>query len=281
MERESLAETDVNSLESVLDLRLRSLLHDLLREKSRSQVAEQLGISYKTLVRSLESGRLTVHMKEALMEALIAGWDSRAEEGVKRADALEQSVGELVRELRGALREVGSACAGQGQRLREEVHGAVGEMLKRLAEVESRLEGEGGPGLLSDREVRGPSAEGQARGRPRTGVVTVEQRQGEEEIHGDAMSVVMEWRQRRREFAGAKGRLARAKAEERLRELEVTMIGERRLTLPPETQPWDDSTRRSQLELHRTALERARKERVRAEWRRRLRLLLTLGRWGD
>ena len=47
------------SLESALDLRLRVLLHDLLRDKSHGQVAELLGISYETLVRSLETGWLT------------------------------------------------------------------------------------------------------------------------------------------------------------------------------------------------------------------------------
>ncbi len=280
MERESLTETDVTSLESVLDLRLRALLHDLLREKSRGRVAEQLGVSYKTLVRSLESGRLTAHMREALMVALIAGWDSRAEEGVRRADALEQSVGELARELRGVLEKVRADGASQGQQLREETSGAFGELGRRLTELESRWGGTEPPGPAV-REGQGSSAGGQARGRLRAGVVTVEPVPGEDDLHGEAMAVVTEWRQRRREFAEAGARLAMAAAEERLREIEVRMIGEGRLTLPPETQPWDDSTRESQLELHRTALERARKERVRAEWRRRLRLLLTLGRWGD
>ena len=44
MEQGSLDETDVTSLESALDLRLRVLLHDLLRNKSHGQVAELLGI---------------------------------------------------------------------------------------------------------------------------------------------------------------------------------------------------------------------------------------------
>ena len=46
------------------------------------------------------------------------------------------------------------------------------------------------------------------------------------------------------------------------------MLDEHRLTLPPATQPRDDSTRRSEVYSLRQTLERIRGERVRAQWRR-------------
>ena len=63
--------------------------------------------------------------------------------------------------------------------------------------------------------------------------------------------------------------------EERLRELEIALIGEHELALPPERFRWDAVTRRAQLHWRERTLQRVRGERRRAQWRR----LLTLGLW--
>ena len=67
------------------------------------------------------------------------------------------------------------------------------------------------------------------------------------------------------------------RAEARLRELELALIGAHRLTLPPATYPWDDLTRRHEVDWRRRTLARVRGERRRAAWRHRLRRVLTLG----
>ena len=54
------------------------------------------------------------------------------------------------------------------------------------------------------------------------------------------------------------------------------MIGEFGLTLPPETDPLDESRRGDHLSWRRKTLKQARRKRVRAEWLRRV---LTLGLW--
>ena len=51
----------------------------------------------------------------------------------------------------------------------------------------------------------------------------------------------------RAEFREARDRLGKVVAEERLLELEIELIGERELTLPPRTYPWDRFDRRYEV----------------------------------
>ena len=67
--------------------------------------------------------------------------------------------------------------------------------------------------------------------------------------------------------------------EERLRELEIELIKDRKLMLPPSTYPWDSFDRRNRLLTRKQALERARVQRARAELRRWLRRVITFGLW--
>ena len=62
--------------------------------------------------------------------------------------------------------------------------------------------------------------------------------------------------------------------EERLRGLEIALIADHELALPPERFRWDAVTRRAQLHWRERTLQRVRGERRRAQWLRRL---LTLG----
>ena len=48
-------------LESVHEVKLEELLHDLLRKEGRLRAARTLGVNYKTAARSTDSGRLSVH----------------------------------------------------------------------------------------------------------------------------------------------------------------------------------------------------------------------------
>ena len=70
------------------------------------------------------------------------------------------------------------------------------------------------------------------------------------------------------------GWIERARAEERRWELEVAMIRDFGLTLPPETEPLNESRRDDHLGWRRKTLRQARGRRVRAEWLRRV---MTLG----
>ena len=117
------------------------------------------------------------------------------------------------------------------------------------------------------------------RGAHRPGVVTLEPLDGEDGAFGEAGELVAEWR----ELRGGEGRsgsaVERARAEERRWELEVELIAEHGLALPPETEPLHPSRRDDQLRWRRVTLRRVRRERVRAERLRLLRRVLTLGLW--
>ena len=73
--------------------------------------------------------------------------------------------------------------------------------------------------------------------------------------------------------------MERAHAAVRRWELEVAMLGEFHLTLPPETEPLDDARREDHLRWRREALAEARRELNRAVRARWLRRIVTLGLW--
>lgn len=62
-------------------------------------------------------------------------------------------------------------------------------------------------------------------------------------------------------------------------ELELLIIGDHELTLPPSTYPWDKSRRHDELLQAKVSLIGARWELAHALFWRWVRLVLTLGRW--
>ena len=67
--------------------------------------------------------------------------------------------------------------------------------------------------------------------------------------------------------------------DERILELELAMLEERGLPLPPETYPLTGFWRREQLDWRKEALYNARRARAKRELLRWVRRILTLGRW--
>lgn len=269
------------SLESLRDLRLRALLRDLVNDEGRVGAAKLLGVSYRTLVRAAESDELTGRMSGALERHLLLGGGSAAARQRERVEALEQRVEVLEGELGGGLEAVRSAVEAEFKAMREEQAQAVRGLERRLTRVQARQEGPGGAGAAEGASAVGRPSAGRSPRREYPDLVTVEPEPGEEDVYGDALPLIVEWRSVRKEVTAASGRLARAVAEERMRELEIELIGERGLTLPPSTWPWDESRRRDELRLRERTLDRVRVERGRAQVRRWLRRALTLGLWWE
>ena len=73
--------------------------------------------------------------------------------------------------------------------------------------------------------------------------------------------------------------LARTEVQEPMLELEVAIVGEHELTLPPASFPWDEFDRQDQLWERTQDLKRVRVERNRALLRRWLRRVFTCGLW--
>ena len=100
----------------------------------------------------------------------------------------------------------------------------------------------------------------------------------DEEVYGEAWPLIDEWRGLwKTHSAGGRG-LAWLEVEERVRELEVAMLEDHGLTLPPETMPLTGLWRSSQLNWRRETLREVRRAVV---WRLLAKRVLTLGRGGD
>ena len=111
-------------------------------------------------------------------------------------------------------------------------------------------------------------------------VVTLRAEEDEELVYGEAAPLIVEWRRQRiaQLDKGASG-VERARAWARRCELELVLIGEYELTLPPETYPWDKFELQRERDRCERSLRDARVALLRAHCWRFLRRVLTLGLW--
>ncbi len=293
--QEEASEDRVNEQQSPQEAhepRLLDLLHDLVDELGPGRVAAQLRVDRKTLWRVLNTGRLTPRLMGTLerRERAAAGPDGARHR--ERGSALEQRVAALERELPArvdALRtEFEALASAQAEALRA--------WERRLSAVESRQSapvseptatGTPDHGRAVPPPVKGvpqpvigakPQVQPPWRAHPE--VITPESEEGEELVYGAATPLIVEWRQARAAFLDKGGsRVERASGWLRMCELALVLVGEHKLTLPPETYPWDKFRREKELWEQQQSLRDARRERRRALCWRFLRRLLTLGLW--
>ena len=268
---------------------LLDLLDALVDEQGRVPVARVLGVNYRTLSHCCDSRQVSRRMRQALVEFHAARGSGEAEEGVgdvppdADVDALRQRVAELEDE-NVELRELADGQARQ-----------LGELTRRLAALEDGQQSGDDAGVVdveADADADGASSrergDGMGRdwrpprrrpGMPDAGVVTLDEQPDETHAFGPAAPLVAEWRQLRVGNEQSVSRVDRAQAAVRRWELEALMLGEYRLTLPPETYPLDDARRREHVRWRHDALAEARRELRRTRRARWLRRALTLGLW--
>ena len=232
------------SLDSLRQMRLLALLRDMIDDGGKVKAAKALGVNYRTLVRHEETGRLTDRM----------------------ADALE-------RELRGGL----EAVVGEVKSFREEHARSMRHVERRLVRLEAgRSESETPSPTGAETE---PTKRRYVRPRTYPQLVTPEAEPDEDLVYGDAAPVIVEWRRVRAEFLKTRTTLDRTEVQEPMLEMEIALVGEHELTLPPASFPWDEFDRRDQVWERTQDLKRVRAERNRALLRRWLRRVLTCGLW--
>ena len=246
-----------------------------------------MGVDHRTLVSSLESGKLTRRMRVALGKALLEGGGSPAAEQRERNDALE---GRL-KEVEGRVEALGkdmhrglAAVQGEVKALR----GERAQEMRRLAQAEA---GGGARGEAAEAGggARGEAAEaGGAAGKPkgRTSLrreypelVTLEPAEDDEEVFGDAWPLIVEWRGLKDTHPNRGGSLSWLVTEERFLSVELALLEEHGMTLPPETYPLKGFDRNGQLNWRRTALYDTRRARAKRKLLRWVRRVLTLGLW--
>ena len=210
---------------------------------------------------------------------------------VDKLEQLERAVTEDLPEVREALARLEASLEELRQHIGEagqQIGQQVGQQVGQTAALErGGAAGRPAGSVGASVPTRSNSRTTAAPHRRYPELVTVEAEPEEERFYGAAMEVVAEWRQarlRREEVEAAAGKTAgtldRLRADERLLQLELELVGAHGLTLPPADRPWDGIRRQSELRVLDQALQQVRRERRRAQLRHWGLRLLTLGLWG-
>ena len=250
------------NIEDLHHLRLMALLDELVRDKGPRQAAADLDVDHRTLTASLESGQLTRRMRVALDRALLDGAGSPAQEQRQRNDLLA-----------GRLERVEELAAATGVGL-DAVRGEVAAHAQGLRSIEGRLaKVESATGPPSATPFPGPAQPPpQIPRRPRREfpeLATLEPAADDEPVFGDAWPLIQEWRGLRGSHPDRGKGLGWLREEERLMTVELALLEEHGLTLPPQDYPLTGLNRNNQTNWRRTALaetRRARKRRERLLW---------------
>ena len=261
------------SLESLRHMRLLALLRDMIDDEGKVQTAAALGVNYRTVSKAVGSGTLTDRMSDALERHLLLGGSRAAPQQQDRVDALVERVSALERELRGGL----EAVVGEVKAFREEHARSMRHVERRLVRLEAgRSEFETPSPTGAETE---PAKRRYVRPRTYPQLVTPEAEPDEDLVYGEATPVIVGWRRVRAEFLKTRTTLDRTEVQEPMLEMEIALVGEHELTLPPASFPWDEFDRRDKVWERTQDLKRVRAERNRALLRRWLRRVLTFGLW--
>ena len=274
---------------------LLALLGELVSREGPVKAAEALGVTYRTVTRAIETNALTRRMEDALKRHQLEAGGAVSEPVMRRLDALERGQEQLEKGLLALAREVGARLA--------KVSGDPAELRDALAAHD--LEGPGGPGERASGRVeaarepvggRTSDSTHAAKGEPQLvitfprrllkpwrihhNVLTMTAEEGDEVLYGPAQPLIVEWRQTvAASLRKGEGRVERARSRVRMCELELVLVGEHELTLPPATYPWDEDRRWDELNRLKLSLVSARWELAQALLWRWVWLVLTLGRW--
>ena len=260
--------------------RLMALLQELERKHGRKGAADVLGLDHRTLSASLDEGLLSRRVRSALEQALQEGIGSAADRERERNDSLEQRLESLEGVVEAQGEEMQAAVRA--------VQGVVSALREETARALRRLEAE-----MAQARTDG-SAQGAATapgGAPRAGtrtlrrefpdLVTREPAEDDANVFGDAWPLIAEWRELKDTHPQAGKGLSWLVERERLLTVELALLEEHGMTLPPETYPLRGLDRLGQTNWRRAALHDARRARARGERVRLLRRVCTLGLWWE
>ncbi len=256
-------------VEKLRRIRLSGFLRELVREEGKMEAAELLGVNYKTLARAEETGKITGRMGDALERLLGTGDDPEVTQLRERVDALEGGVEALAKELRDGLGEIRAAVAGNAGS-----QGQDGDHDGGHDDGAGRSETRTAPPVVGLRP-RQPFTER----RMDPEIVTEEPAEDDQEVYGDAWPLVEEWRRLRADHPHRGKSLSWLTTEERLLVLELAMLEEHGLTLPPEKQPLRGFGRKGQTTHRWKALADTRVALRKRKLLRWVRKVLTLWLW--
>ena len=268
---------DSKDVENIYHMRLMALLQELVREKGYKGAARVLEVDPQTVTESAKTGRLSRRVRDALERALQEGIGSAAERQRRRNEQVEGRVEKLEGEVETLGKEVRrrlSAVEGEVAALRRDDPQGAGEPVTGQAGA--------GPsqkdGSASGQGKKPPSKPSMRREYP--DLATREPAPDDEEIFGEAWPLIVEWRELKDSHPNEGKGLEWLAAQERLLEVELALLEEHGMTLPPEKQPLRGLDRSGQISWRRTALYDTRRARARRELLRKVTRVATLGLWG-
>ena len=243
------------SVRDMHHLRLMSLLQELERDNGRKKAAEMLGVDRRTLDASLDEGVLTRRIRGALEKALQSGVGSAAAEQRDRNDKLADRLEELegkVEEQGKEMRANNRASEDRDRAVREEVAQGFRKVEKTLAGLET---GRGGQEDGTNANGAGPQPRRRATlRREYPDLVPLEPAEDDEAVFGDVWPLIVDWRELKGVHPDAGKSLSWLRTEERFLALELTLLEEHGLTLPPATFPLRGFDRNGQVNWRKTAL---------------------------
>ncbi len=272
----------IDNSKSVRDmhhLRLMSLLQEQVRDHGRRRAAEILGVDRRTLDASLEQGLLTRRIRGALEKALQSGVGSAAAQQRDRNDRLADRLGDLeglVEEQGEEMRAGRRAAEDAIREMREE----QAQALRKLERALAQLDAAGGNRDEDEAKASVPQAKGMAKlRREYPELVTLEPDEDDQEVFGDAWPLIQEWRELKETHPDKGKGLTWLVTEERFLALELALLEDHGMTLPPARFPLRGFDRNGQVNWRRKALDDTRRALRRRELLRRAWRVLTLGLW--
>ncbi len=253
------------SIEDLHHLRLTALLDELVRDKGVTRAARELDVNYRTLTAALEGGNLSRRMRGALEKALLEGGGSPAAQQRGRNDAL---TGRL-EQVEGRVEEMGQDVGKGLAAVQGEVESLRNDYTRDLQRVESLLDKVAGVGGAA-----GPPTPANPVGRPTArprlrrdfpDLVTLDPAEDDEQVFGEAWPLIREWRELKESHPNRGKGLGWLGQEERFLAVELALLEEHGLTLPPETYLLKGLDRGAQVNWRRKALEDTRQTRKRRE----------------
>ena len=240
-----------------------ALLQDLVAREGRDAAAVRLGLSERTIRRTLTDRHLSRRMTEALLRERDR---RRAEQGLEVEEHEQPEQGEQLERRLTALETefkdwVDVLCAD-----------LVTQQMA-LRSVQQRL------GLGWD-WARDPTPDRGLSERMQPELVTLAAAPDDAQIYREALPLVAEWRRTLRGLDEVPHTLAWLRLQERLLVVEIELLDDHRLTLPPAELPWDEVRRHDELRLRQRELADLRRQLAWTQVLHMLARIATLGLWG-
>ena len=229
------------------------------RNHGRKGAAALLGVDRRTLDAGLDGGLLSRRMRGALDRALQAGAGSPAAEQRDRNDKLEARLEEQGKEMRANNR----ASEDRDRAIREEMTQGFRGLEWRLAALDGGGAEANGAGTTAGKRA--------TLRREFPDLVTLEPAEDDEEVFGDVWPLIVEWRELKTTHPNEGKSLSWLRTEVRFLALELALLEEHGLTLPPAEFPLRGFDRNGQVNWRRTALSDTRRKLRRREFLRGVR----------